>query len=95
MFQDKKYKKNDKEFIFQFIRKYPFATFVTTRKDIIATHIPILIQDDAEIFCLYGHIANQNKQIMDIISGEKALLIFKGPDSYISSSWYSEKNIST
>ncbi len=95
MFQDKRYKKNDKDFIYQFIKKYPFATFVTSRKEIIATHIPILIQDNAEIFCLYGHIANQNEQIKDINSGEKALLIFKGPDSYVSSSWYKEKNIST
>lgn len=95
MFQTDKYKKKDKDFIYQFMLKYPFATLITCEKELKATHIPILRKNDAEVLCLYGHIANHNEQLKDIISEGKALLIFKGPDSYISSSWYTKKDIST
>ncbi|PTB97624.1 FMN-binding negative transcriptional regulator [Marivirga lumbricoides] len=95
MFQSEKYKKSDRDFTFNFIKTHPFATFVTSEKDLIATHIPVLLKEDAEEFTLYGHIANQNEQLKDLKNGVKALLIFKGPDSYVSSSWYQEKNIST
>lgn len=95
MFQSEKYKKSDKDFTFNFIKDYPFTTFVTSEDELLATHIPILIKEDTEEFILYGHIANENEQLKDLKDGAKALLIFKGPDTYVSSSWYEEKNIST
>ncbi len=95
MFQTDKYKREDRDFFYKFIQENPFATFITARENIVATHIPILIHRDTEEFVLFGHISNENEQLKDIIENEQALLIFKGPDSYVSSSWYKEKDIST
>ncbi|GAB2760157.1 FMN-binding negative transcriptional regulator [Salinimicrobium soli] len=95
MFQPKKYQKKSPSYIFDFIQAHPFATFVINGKELLATHIPVLVKGTPEKFLLYGHIAKANEQY-DLIEDElEALLIFQGPHSYISSSWYREKDIST
>lgn len=95
MFQPKKYRKKEPEFIYNFIKQHPFATFVLKGNDLIATHIPILIKGTPEEFTLYGHIANSNEQSHFLKNGSEALLIFHGAHGYVSSSWYREKDIST
>lgn len=95
MYQPKKYKKDDLEFAIQLIDENPFANFILTGKDLLATHIPILRNLDSKKLQLYGHIANHNPQLRFLEDNKDVLLIFKGADSYISSSWYSQKNIST
>lgn len=95
MYQPKKYLKKDKDFIFNFIQEYPFATFVLNGKRILATHIPFLTKGTSNEFILYSHIANHNEQLKHLKNGVEALVIFQGPHAYISSSWYKEKDIST
>ena len=95
MYQPKKFKKQDPAYIFKFIQAHPFATFVLQGKQLLATHIPVLVKGSPEDFTLYGHIANHNEQFGYLKDGAEALLIFKGPDGYVSSSWYQEKDIST
>ena len=95
MFQPKKYRKEDPQYIFEFIKQHPFATFVLQGERLLATHIPVLTTGTAGDFTLFGHIANHNEQLQYLKNDTEALLIFKGPDGYVSSSWYQEKNIST
>lgn len=95
MFQPKKYQKKDPQYIYNFIKTHPFATFVLNGRELLATHIPILIKGEPEDFTLYGHIAESNEQYPFLRDGLEALLIFHGPHAYVSSSWYQEKNIST
>ena len=95
MYQPKKYRKEDPAYIFEFIQQHPFATFVLQGERLLATHIPVLTKGKAGDFSLFGHIANHNEQFQHLKDGVEALLIFKGADGYVSSSWYEEKNIST
>lgn len=95
MYQPKKYQKKDRNYIFNFIQKHPFATFIINGNRLLATHIPVLTKGDFNKFRLYGHIANHNEQFNYLCDGLEALLIFQGPHAYVSSSWYREKNIST
>lgn len=95
MFQPKKYQKKDPEYIFDFITRHPFATFVLQGEDLLATHIPILVEGTPENFRLYGHIAHSNEQIRHLKEGIEVLIIFHGVHGYVSSSWYKEKDIST
>lgn len=95
MFQPKKYQKQDPQYIYKFIKQHPFATFVLKGKDLLATHIPVLIKGTPEKFTLYGHIAKSNEQIDNLKDDVEALLIFQGGHAYVSSSWYREKDIST
>ncbi|MGY5846352.1 FMN-binding negative transcriptional regulator [Salegentibacter sp. HM20] len=95
MYQPKKYKKTGSAYIFNFIKEFPFASFVLNGERILATHIPVLPEGTSEDFLLFGHIANHNEQYQYLKDGTEALLIFQGPQGYVSSSWYKEKDIST
>ncbi len=95
MYQPKKYRKNDPQYIFDFIKAHPFAAFVLSGDRLLATHVPVLITGTPENFCLYSHIANHNEQFSYLKDGTEAVLIFQGAHGYVSSSWYKEKDIST
>ena len=96
MYQKRKYVKTDPEYAFEFIASHPFATFVLQGERLLATHIPVLAEGDARQFRLFSHISKEyNEQIHYLEDGREALLIFHGPQAYVSSSWYKRKNIST
>lgn len=95
MYLRDKYLKNDRTYIFDFIQAHPFAILVLNGSELLATHIPILTEGTAQEFRLYGHIAYNNEQFSKLQNNTKALLIFHGPQAYVSSSWYRKKEIST
>nr|WP_251805151.1 MULTISPECIES: FMN-binding negative transcriptional regulator [Antarcticibacterium] len=73
MYQPKKYLKKDKQYIYDFIKRNPFATFVLQGDRLLATHIPVLIKGPLEDFTLYAHIANHNEQFSFLKDGIEAL----------------------
>lgn len=95
MYRPSKYQKDNPEFIFSFIQSHPFATFILKGEELLATHIPVLIEGDSNSWKLYAHIANHNEQLQYLKDGAEALIVFHGANAYVSSSWYKEKDIST
>jgi transcriptional regulator len=96
MYQKKSYVKEDTSTIFDFIHAHPFATFVLKGDRLLGTHIPVLVDGNPNQFRLFGHISDHyNEQKKFLQNGQEALLIFHGPQAYVSSSWYQEKSIST
>lgn len=95
MYQPQKYKNNTSPFIYAFIQKYPFATIVVQGEKLLATHVPVLVENDENGFRLFAHIANHNSMLPFIQDRKEMLLIFKGPDAYVSSSWYTDPDIPT
>jgi transcriptional regulator len=75
------------------IRQSPLATLVTTGVDgMEASHVPMLLDAEPAPFgTLHGHIARSNPQWQRAAAGGQALVIFLGPDAYISPSWYPTK----
>jgi len=74
------------------IRAARLANLVTaTASGLIATPLPLLFnQTEGSLGVLYGHIAKANSQWRESVIGE-ALVIFMGPDAYITPSWYPTK----
>ncbi|SRR5690554_6213125 len=95
MYQPSKYRNDDRDFIFKFIQDHPFATVIIQGKHLLATHIPILVSGSAEKFRLFGHIANHNPMRGSLEENGEILVVFKGPDAYVSSSWYGSPDIPT
>lgn len=95
MYNTKRYLTQDSNYILDFINAHPFATFIINGDRMLATHIPVLTEGNAEKFTLFGHIADTNEQYPFLKDGLEALLVFQGANAYISSSWYKEKDIST
>ena len=86
MYIPKHFKIEDEEKIYEFIEKYSFATLYSThRGEPYATHLPLILKKDEQ--ALYGHFARANGQWKDI-KDQTVLVVFQGPHSYISPSWY-------
>lgn len=77
------------------IRQYPLATVVTQGNDELnANHIPLLLNaEPAPYGELQGHVARANPILNDLAQAQDVLIIFQGPDAYISPSWYEEKTL--
>ncbi len=69
------------------IREYPFATLVAnTTNGLIANHVPFELVGGM----LHGHVARGNE--LTRLNGAEVLLVFRGPDGYISPNWYPTKH---
>ena len=73
-----------------FMEEFNFATLVTQRGgELTASHVPFILDRTVEPYgALRAHIAIRNPQLKDLQSGSQALVIFQGPHTYISPSWY-------
>lgn len=73
-----------------FIQRHSFATLITHDGTApFASHLPMLFRPDAGSYgSLISHMARANPQWQHFASGKEALVIFQGPHSYISPSWY-------
>ncbi len=79
------------------MREKPFAIIVSTNEGkIIATHVPVEIEEnDQNQKVIRTHIAKANPQWKNFSENKDLLVIFNGPHSYISSSWYDHVNVPT
>lgn len=74
------------------VRQYHFATLVTAAPDLIASHLPFMIDPArGEHGTLLAHMARANPQSAVIGRDVEALVIFHGPHAYISPSWYHDR----
>jgi transcriptional regulator len=93
MYLPKAFAQPDEDELRQFMRAHPFGALVTmTRNGLEANHIPFVIDaDPAPHGTLRGHVARANPIWQDVQLSTDALVIFQGPDSFISPSWYPSK----
>ena len=75
------------------ISHHPLATLVTAGANgLMANHIPFLINPAGSANgVLRAHLARANDQLVDLRAGAEALVIFQGPETYITPSWYASK----
>jgi transcriptional regulator len=73
------------------MRERPLATLVTLGSEgLNANHIPLIVDPDpAPYGTLLGHVARPNRLWRD--SDPSVLVIFAGPEHYISPNWYPAK----
>lgn len=67
------------------IHTHPFGCIVTS--DLQASHIPFLLQEREGQVVLVGHVARANSHWQVFDGKAPALILFQGPDGYISPSW--------
>ncbi len=95
MYQPEKYKNNEAQFIYDLMDTNPFAIIVINGGRLLATHVPVLIEGSSENYRFFAHVANHNPMCAQLHDGMEMLIIFSGPDAYVSSSWYAEPDIPT
>ena len=70
------------------LRAYPFASVVTHGENgLTANHLPFELAQDGSL--LHGHVARGNE--LARADGTEVLLVFRGPDGYVSPNWYPSK----
>jgi transcriptional regulator len=86
------------EVLHQLIQVHPLGTLVTLEQQgMNANHLPFEIAPptpDAPFGTLRAHIARSNPLWQNLDSTKESLIIFQGPQTYISPSWYEEKRLS-
>lgn len=75
------------------IRQYPLGAMVTLGEaGLVANHIPFILDAEAgALGTLRGHIAKANEQWRNFRDDVEALVIFQGPQSHVTPSWYATK----
>jgi transcriptional regulator len=82
----------DRNVLHALMRSHRLATIVRiTPAGLDADHIPLLLDSDAGMHGkLFGHVARANPLWQDA-DGQNVLVIFQGPEAYITPSWYASK----
>lgn len=93
MYIPKHYEKSDLAELHALIDEHPLGTWVTIGdSSLVANHIPFLIDSQhGEFGTLVGHVARANPIWRSLAAGNESLVIFQGPDAYVSPSWYASK----
>lgn len=85
------YKEKDPEQVKAFMQAHPFAMLLAADATgrVEATQVPVLVEErDGRLF-LSGHIARRSDHQRACDRAREVLVIFSGPHSYVSGTWYS------
>ncbi|HJW07097.1 MAG TPA: FMN-binding negative transcriptional regulator [Rhodanobacter sp.] len=86
MYMPKHFAETRAEVLHGLIRDHPFATVVANAAGgLVANHLPFELVGGV----LHGHVARGNE--LARLDGAEVLLVFQGPDGYISPNWYPTK----
>ena len=74
------------------MRARPFASLISNGSiGLYASHLPTVLKDEDSYGVIECHLARANPHWKDVASGNEALMIFQGPESYITPNWYPSK----
>jgi transcriptional regulator len=90
MYMPKSLQETDRTTLHQLMQMYSFATLITQADGMpYANHVPLLLRpDDGPHGTLVGHLARANSQWRHFDADREVLVIFQGPHTYVSPSWY-------
>ena len=91
------YTEKNNDAVIAFMKEYPFAIITAFGEQYpVASHIPldIEINEEGKIF-LSGHIMKKTDHHKAFEKNDNVLVIFNGPHTYISASWYSTPQIAS
>ena len=85
------FKEDRAEVLHEMIRTHPLGTLITSGGGgLIANLVPFLL-DSAGRGTLLAHVARANDQVPALREGAETLVVFQGPQAYVTPSWYPSK----
>lgn len=74
------------------MRARPFAALVSGgATGLYASHLPTVLKDEGPYGVIECHLARPNPHWRDLADGNEAMMIFQGPEGYITPNWYPSK----
>ncbi len=96
MYIPKLYREEDREKILEFLRQNEFATMVTYDGERpTASHLLMEVVEDGEGLFINGHMSKGNPLWRTFEKNPEVLVVFQGPHTYISPTWYNHVNVPT
>lgn len=95
MYLPKHFEQQDLASLTALLKAYPLGTLVTQQDSALeANHIPFILEGDLVVGGkLIGHVAKGNPVWKSDASQHESLVIFQGPEAYISPNWYPSKQV--
>jgi transcriptional regulator len=92
MYQPPQFRNDDLPQIRALMREQPFATLISSGSlGVYATHLPTVTKDDEPYAMVECHLARANPHWKDLAAADEALMIYRGPQAYITPNWYRSK----
>lgn len=92
MYMPPAFREDRPEVLRDLIRTHPLATLVTAGTGgLIANLVPFILVTTSRGDVLRAHMARANEQLASLREGGEALVIFQGPEAYVTPSWYPTK----
>jgi transcriptional regulator len=92
VYQPSAFREERIEILHDLIRARPLATLITFGAGgLLANLVPFILSDSGEKGTLWAHVAKANDQVEALKAGAETLVVFQGPEAYITPSWYASK----
>jgi transcriptional regulator len=92
MYQPDHFRVDDIAEMHALMRARPLATLVSAGElGLYATHLPTVLKPEGPFGAIECHLARANPHWKDLAAGGEALMMFQGPEAYITPSWYPSK----
>ena len=92
MFQPDHFRVEDVPEMHALMRARPLATLVSAgAAGLYGSHLPTVLKDHEPCGVIECHLSRANPHWRDLAEGNEALMIFQGPESYITPNWYPSK----
>ncbi|PWB72512.1 MAG: protease [Anaerolineales bacterium] len=96
MYISKLYREEDRAKILEFLRQNEFAILVANDGEKpTASHLLMEVAEDGEKIFINGHMSRANPLWRTFEKVPEVLVIFHGPHTYISPTWYNHVNVPT
>jgi transcriptional regulator len=96
MYIIKLFREDNRERILEFIRQNDFATLVVyDGEKPVASHLLMELVEDGENLWINGHMSRANPLWKMFEKNPEVLVIYQGPHTYISPTWYNHVNVPT
>lgn len=91
MYQPAHFVERDADTLLALMKAHPLATLVRAGAELAADILPLEVERIGEAWRVTGHVARGNPLWRDA-DGQSVLLLFQGPQAYVSPNWYPSKS---
>jgi transcriptional regulator len=94
MYNPSHFEETDPAVLHALVRAHPLSTWVVAAPDgeLLVNHVPFMLDSSqGEHGTLIGHVARANPVWRALAEGRSSVVVFQGPEAYITPSWYASK----
>jgi transcriptional regulator len=92
MYLPDKFRVEDVQQMHALMRGRPFAALISAGPlGLYASHLPTVLKDEGAFGVIECHLARPNPHCQELGKVKEALMIFQGPEGYITPNWYPTK----